>query len=82
MKDFTVTIRYQGLTGEYTSRVDVRAKNEASARKKASKTIGNRDGYVVSVVRAMTPEQAQAWRAEEGNDYYPSQYPSQRSFER
>ncbi len=53
MKNFIVNIRFFGLTGEYLSRVDVRAKTEASAKKKASKVIGNRDGYVVSVIEGI-----------------------------
>lgn len=49
MKDFVVTIRFLGLTGEYTSQVEVKARNAESAKKKASKCIGNRDGEVVTV---------------------------------
>ena len=49
MKDFLVTLRFIGLTGEYTSQVDVRARDEKSARRKAEKTIGNRDGEVIAV---------------------------------
>ncbi len=53
MKNFTVKIRFQGLTGEYLSSIDVRAKTAESAKKKASKVIGNRDGYVVSVCECL-----------------------------
>lgn len=66
MKNFIVTIRYQGLTGEYTNKDVVRAASAASARRKGARVIGNRDGYVVSVVQEMTTEQRDAWRAEEG----------------
>lgn len=55
MKPYTVTIRFQGLTGEYTNRVDVQAKTADSAVRKASKVIGNRDAYVVSVVPKVWP---------------------------
>lgn len=54
MKKWTVTIRFQGLTGEYTSKVDVLAKTAASAKKKAARVIGNRDGYVVTVCEGFT----------------------------
>lgn len=56
MKNYTVTLRFFGLTGEYTTQEDVRAKHAASAKKKASRVIGNRDGYVVSVCEKPTPE--------------------------
>lgn len=49
MRTFTVRIEFIGLTGQYFSDVEVRARNESSAAKKASLTIGNRDGRVVSV---------------------------------
>lgn len=52
MKKFIVTIRFIGLTGEYTSRVDVEARNAESARRKATKVIGNRSGEVVAVQAA------------------------------
>lgn len=52
MKNFTVKIRFVGLAGEYLTSVDVRARDAKSATKKAEKTIGNREGYVVSVVEA------------------------------
>lgn len=53
MKNFTVTLRFFGLTGEYTTQVNVRAKHAESAKKKASKCIGNRDGYVVTVCEGL-----------------------------
>ncbi len=49
MKTFTVKIRYYGLTGEYMTSDDVLARTAESAKKKASKAIGNRDGMVISV---------------------------------
>lgn len=52
MKNYTVTIRFTGLTGEYLSKVETRARDTKSAARKASKVIGNRDGYVVSVVES------------------------------
>lgn len=53
MKNFTVKIRFTGLTGEYVSQVDVQARHASAATKKAEKSIGNRDGYVVSVTEAL-----------------------------
>jgi hypothetical protein len=50
MKTFTVLIRYTGLTGQYETRTDHLAKSAKSAANKARKAIGNRDGYVVSIV--------------------------------
>ena len=49
MKVFTVRIEYVGITGKYWSDVEVKARNAKSAEKKASQTIGNRDGFVISV---------------------------------
>lgn len=49
MRDFFVTIRFIGLTGEYKSTVEVKARDSASAEKKAARSIGNRDGMVVRV---------------------------------
>ncbi len=50
MKSFKVKIEYTGLTGKYISEVVVQAKNAKSAEKKASLTIGNRDGWIVGTV--------------------------------
>ncbi len=50
MKNWSVSIRYSGLSGEYLTKLFVKAKDQVSAKKKAEKTIGNRDGYVVSVI--------------------------------
>ena len=49
MKTFSVKIELIGLTGQYFSEVEVTAKNEKSATKKAAQHIGNRDGRVVLV---------------------------------
>jgi hypothetical protein len=49
MKTFTVKIEFIGLAGKYVSEVVVKAKNAKSAEKKASLTIGNRDGWIVGV---------------------------------
>ena len=49
MKHYEVKIELIGLTGKYYSHVQVVAKNEKSAIKKAEKTIGNRDGWVIGV---------------------------------
>lgn len=54
MKSYIVTIEFVGLTGSYRSQVERRARNAKSAEKKARETIGNRDGFVISVVEAMT----------------------------
>lgn len=48
MKTFKVKIEFLGLTGKYISEVEVKARNAKSAEKKARRTIGNRDGWVVS----------------------------------
>lgn len=48
MKTFKVKIEFIGIAGKYISEVTVRAKNAKSAEKKASLTIGNRDGWIVS----------------------------------
>lgn len=48
MKSFKVTIEFYGLTGKYTSEVEVRARDPKSAEKKAAKVIGNRDGFIQS----------------------------------
>lgn len=53
MKNFIVTLRFYGLTGEYTTRFECKAKTSASAKKKAERTIGNRDGYVVTILEAL-----------------------------
>ena len=50
LKTFRATLRFTGLTGEYTTQHDVQAAHAEAARKKAAKVIGNRDGYVVTVV--------------------------------
>ena len=55
MKTYTVQIGFIGLTGPYTSEVIVRAKNEASAVKKARQTIGNRDYTDVLAVKCEAP---------------------------
>lgn len=49
MKGYIVTIEFMGLTGSYRSQVEVKARNEKSARTKAGRTIGNRDGVIVKV---------------------------------
>lgn len=54
MKNYTVKIEFLGLTGKYYSYVDVRAKTPKSAEKKASKTIGNRDGWIVEVKEGLS----------------------------
>lgn len=53
MKTFKVKIEFVGLTGKYVSEVEVTAKNAKSAEKKASKSIGNRDGWVVAVTETL-----------------------------
>jgi hypothetical protein len=50
MKTYTVTIEFAGLTGTYRSQVVERARSAKSAETKARRVIGNRDGFVVSVV--------------------------------
>lgn len=56
MKTFIVTLGFVGLTGEYRSQVEVVARNEASAKTKALRTVGNRDCLgVMSVRPAMGP---------------------------
>lgn len=47
MKTYTVKIEFIGLAGKYVSEVTVQAKNHKSAEKKAAKSIGNRDGFVI-----------------------------------
>lgn len=49
MKSYIVTLAFIGLTGPYESEVCVRARNEASAKKKGAAYIGNRDGHVKAV---------------------------------
>lgn len=49
MKKYTVKIEFLGLAGTYFSNVDVEARNPAAAKRKASRVIGNRDGYIVDV---------------------------------
>lgn len=53
MKKWIVKIEFIGLTGQYFSEVEVTARSEKSAAKKASLVIGNRDGRVVLVREAM-----------------------------
>jgi hypothetical protein len=53
MRAYIVKIKFIGLTGEYFSDVAVEARNEASAKKKAARSVGNRDGEVVSVREGM-----------------------------
>ena len=53
MKNYKVKIEFVGLTGKYNSEVEVLAKNEKSAEKKASKSIGNRDGWVIAVTEVL-----------------------------
>ena len=53
MKNYIVKIEFSGLTGKYTSEVNVKAKNEQAAEKKASKVIGNRDAWIFSVVQVL-----------------------------
>jgi hypothetical protein len=53
MKTFKVTIQYINLVGTHLSEVEIRARTEASATKKAWQLIGNRDGVVVKVVPAI-----------------------------
>lgn len=53
MKWWIVKLEFVGLTGKYQSSVDVRARDAASAEKKASRVIGNRDGRVISVQTAL-----------------------------
>lgn len=43
MQTWKVTLVLIGLTGQYTSEVEVRARNEKSALKKARAHVGNRD---------------------------------------
>lgn len=62
MKTFTVTIRYTGLTGEYTTQTDHRARTAKSAANKARQAIGNRDGYVVGIKEKMSEQEALGWR--------------------
>lgn len=50
MKTFIVKIKFMGLTGKYVSEVEVKATTPQSAEKKASKAIGNRSAWIVSVV--------------------------------
>jgi hypothetical protein len=52
MKTYLITIEFFGLTGAYRSQVEERARNVASATKKARKHFGNRDGSILSVVEA------------------------------
>jgi hypothetical protein len=52
MTDFIVTVEFVGLTGPYRSRIEVRARNQRSAEKKARAHFGNRDGSIVSVITA------------------------------
>lgn len=47
MKWWIVKIEFVGLTGKYVSNVEVRARDAKSAEKKAARSIGNRDGWVV-----------------------------------
>ncbi len=47
MKNWVVRIEYYGLTGKYFSDVEVQARTQKAAEKKAALTIGNRDGHVV-----------------------------------
>jgi hypothetical protein len=54
MKDFIVTVEFSGLTGNYRSRIDVRARNAKSATRKARAHFGNRDGFVVSVIEGFS----------------------------
>ncbi len=49
MKHWIVKIEFTGLTGKYISEVEVIARTQKSAEKKASLTIGNRDGWILSV---------------------------------
>lgn len=58
MTNFIVTIEFVGLTGTYRSRVEVRARNVQSARRKVSLTIGNRDGTIISVITAASASEA------------------------
>ncbi len=49
MKKFIVRIEFIGLTGAYFSDVEVTARNEKSAEKKALLCVGNREYLSVSV---------------------------------
>ena len=42
MKTYKVTMTYTGLAGQYTSVIEVKAKNEKSAEKKAYVYVGDR----------------------------------------
>jgi len=53
MKTWIVKIEFVGLTGKYWSDVEVKARNEKAAKKKAAQVIGNRDGWVVAVKEGM-----------------------------
>lgn len=52
MKTWLVKIEFIGLAGKYWSTVEVKARSEKSAMKKASQVIGNRDGWVVEAKEA------------------------------
>ena len=54
MKNFITTIEFVGLTGTYRSQVENRAKNAKSAEAKARRVIGNRDGFVISTIEALS----------------------------
>lgn len=56
MKTFITTIEFVGLSGSYRSQIETRAKNAKSAETKARKVIGNRDGFVISTVEAISAE--------------------------
>ena len=47
MKTWIVRIEFVGLTGKYWSDVEVKARTQKAAEKKASLVIGNRHGCVV-----------------------------------
>ena len=50
MKTYKITIKIYGLTGVTERVVEVKAKTEASARKKGYAIIGNQDGQIISIV--------------------------------
>lgn len=53
MKTFIVKIEFTGIAGKYISEVEVTARDNKTAEKKAENIIGNRDGWIFSVVQVI-----------------------------
>lgn len=49
MKTFKIKLTFVGLTGEYSSTIEVRAKTSESALKKARLHVGNRDCVSIQI---------------------------------